>query len=77
MSTVAPMRSSPMPVDPGWVPSSLYRLTLEQYEGMIDAGLFTGRERVHLINGFLVARMTREPTTIDGGSSSAGPSSAA
>ncbi len=61
MSTVAPTRSSPMPVDPGWVPSSLYRLTLEQYEGMIDAGLFTGRERVHLINGFLVARMTESP----------------
>jgi Uma2 family endonuclease len=28
---------------------------------MIDAGLFTGRERVHLINGFLVARMTESP----------------
>jgi Uma2 family endonuclease len=59
MSTVAVTRSMPLPVNPGWVPSSLYRLTLEQYEAMVDAGIFTGRERVHLINGFLVAKMTQ------------------
>ena len=59
MSTVALTQSMPLPVDPGWVPSSLYRLTLEQYEAMVDAGIFTGRERVHLINGFLVAKMTQ------------------
>jgi Uma2 family endonuclease len=61
MSTVAPTQIVPMPVDPGWVPSSLYRLTLEQYEAMADAGIIAGRERVHLINGFLVARMTESP----------------
>ncbi len=37
----------------------LYRVTLEQYEAMVDAGIFTGRERVHLINGFLIARMAQ------------------
>jgi Uma2 family endonuclease len=59
MSTVALTQSMPMPVDPGWVPSSLYRLTLEQYEAMADAGILTVRERVHLINGLLVAKMTQ------------------
>ncbi len=59
MSTVVLTQSMPMPVDPGWVPSSLYRMTLEQYEAMVEAGIFTGKERVHLINGFLVAKMTQ------------------
>ena len=66
MSTVALTHSVPLPVDPAWVPSSLYRVTLEQYEAMVEAGIFTGRERVHLINGFLVAKMT-QMTPIDGG----------
>jgi Uma2 family endonuclease len=47
------------PADSEWVPSSLYRVTLGQYEAMVDSGIFTGRERVHLINGFLVAKMTQ------------------
>ncbi len=59
MLTVALTQSMPLPVDPGWVPSSLYRLTLEQYEAMADAGIITGRDRVHLINGFLVAKLTQ------------------
>src|SRR5262249_36117547 len=32
---------------------------LEQYEAMVDSGVFTGCERFHLINGFLVAKMTQ------------------
>jgi Uma2 family endonuclease len=42
-----------------WVPSPLYRLTLEQYEAMVESGAFTARDRFHLINGFLVAKMTQ------------------
>ena len=59
MSTVALTQPMALPADPGRVPSSLYRVTLEQYEAMVDSGIFTGRERVHLINGFLVAKMTQ------------------
>lgn len=44
---------------PPWVPSSLYRLTLEQYEAMVEAGILGKRDRVHLIDGFLVAKMTQ------------------
>ena len=45
---------------PGWIPSPLYRLTLEQeYEAMVDSGVFSGRDRLHLIGGYLVAKMTQ------------------
>jgi Uma2 family endonuclease len=46
---------------PDWVPSPLYRLTVEQYEAMAEAGLFGERSRVHLINGCLVEKMTQNP----------------
>jgi hypothetical protein len=44
---------------PSWIPSPLYRLTLEQYEAMVDSGVFSGRDRLHLIGGYLVAKMTQ------------------
>jgi Uma2 family endonuclease len=47
------------PSAPEWVPSPLYRLSLEQYEAMVESGVFTARDRFHLINGFLVAKMTQ------------------
>jgi Uma2 family endonuclease len=48
-------------VDPGWIPSPLYRMTLEQYEALVASGVFTKRDRFHLINGYLVAKMTQNP----------------
>ncbi len=59
MSTITATKSRKPSSDRCWIPSSLYRLTLEQYEAMVDAGIFTGRVKVHLINGFLVAKMTQ------------------
>jgi Uma2 family endonuclease len=44
---------------PPWVPTALYRLTLAQYEAMVDAGILGKRDRVHLIDGFLVSKMTQ------------------
>src|SRR5690242_1309938 len=55
MSTTTPT----MPPGPGWMLSSPYRLTLEQYERMVDEGILNGRDCVHLIDGFLVAKMTQ------------------
>ncbi len=40
-----------------WVPSSLARLTVEQYEALIDSGIFTERDRFTLVNGLLVANL--------------------
>jgi Uma2 family endonuclease len=59
MSMIGPTESITSREDIGWIPSPLYRLTLDQYEAMVDSGVFSGRERFHLINGFLVAMMTQ------------------
>ena len=58
MSMLSPTVTS---VAPEWVPSPLYRLSLKQYEAMVESGVFTARDRFHLINGFLVAKMTQNP----------------
>jgi Uma2 family endonuclease len=48
---------------PQWLPAptSVYRLNVEQYEAMVRSGVFTKRDRLHLINGILVAKMTKKP----------------
>ncbi len=42
-----------------WIPSPLFRMSLERYEAMVESGLFTKRDRLHLINGILVAKVTQ------------------
>jgi Uma2 family endonuclease len=42
-----------------WVPSPLYQMTVDQYESMVRSGAFTKHDRLHLINGLLVAKMTQ------------------
>ncbi len=59
MSTITPSEPMTSLADPGWIPQPLYRLTLDQYEAMVQSGVFSGRERFHLINGYLVAKMTQ------------------
>ena len=51
----------PAPWDPAWIPSPLYRMTVDQYEALVASGVFSSKERVHLINGYLVAKMTQKP----------------
>jgi Uma2 family endonuclease len=46
---------------PAWIPSPLYRMTVEEYEAMVASGAFRGRNRFHLINGYLVEKMTQNP----------------
>jgi Uma2 family endonuclease len=47
--------------DPGWVPSPLYRFSLERYEELVASGAFSKGDRFHLIDGYLVAKMTQNP----------------
>jgi Uma2 family endonuclease len=64
VSTIAPAQplTTPAPaVSPDWIPTPLYRMTLEQYEAMVASGVFTTRDRVQLINGYLVEKMTHQP----------------
>ena len=37
----------------------LYRITVKQYDRMVEAGILGKRDRVELIEGFLVAKMER------------------
>ncbi len=45
----------PLPTRP------IYHLTVDQYEAMVSSGVFTKRDRLHLIDGILVAKMPKEP----------------
>ena len=56
---MATIWSNPTGPGSGWIPSPLYRLTLEQYEAMVTSGAFAPSDRFHLVNGYLVAKLTR------------------
>ena len=59
MSTVTPVSSFESPVLAEWVPSPLFRISLDQYEAMVNSGAFSESDRFHLINGYLVEKMTQ------------------
>jgi Uma2 family endonuclease len=63
MATITWAQPLAVSLEPGWVPSpaSIYRLTVDQYEAMVAAGLFSKRDRLHLIDGILVTKMTKNP----------------
>ena len=44
---------------PDVFPWPLYRMSLEQYEALVESGLFTERDRLQLINGILVTKVTQ------------------
>jgi Uma2 family endonuclease len=58
ITSVPPTLTAP---EPGWVPSPLYRMTVDEYEAMVASGALKSRNRIHLINGYLVAKMTQNP----------------
>ena len=58
MSTIIPTRPVPTLTPMGRVP---YRLSVEQYEEMIRKGIFSKRDRLELIEGQLVEKMTKNP----------------
>ncbi len=59
----ADSQTMPVVVDPmpDWVPSSLYRLRVEEYEAMVASGTLKERRGIQLINGLLVKKMTQNP----------------
>ena len=59
MSAITTMSPPDGPTGSEWLPSPPYRLTLEQYERMVDEGIIGEHDRVHLINGIVVAKMTQ------------------
>ena len=61
-SSMEPLASANDPVC-DWVPAmdSIYRLSVEPYQAMVAAGVFKKRDRLELINGFLVSKITALP----------------
>lgn len=59
MSTMTP--TMPPPGTPAWVPPRIHRLTIDEYERMVDSGAIAARNGIHLINGYLVDKMTHNP----------------
>jgi Uma2 family endonuclease len=61
MSAIATTMPAPPAGTRAWIPSPLYRMTVEEYEAMVASGAFRGRNRFHLINGYLVEKMVQNP----------------
>ena len=53
MSTITQLQPTASPAG-DWIPSPLTRLTVDQYEAMIESDVLTDDDRVELINGYLV-----------------------
>ena len=67
MSMLAPPASppAPVPLPPAIPPVPVYRLSVAQYEAMAKQGILTPEDRVELIRGWLVPKMTKgEPNSI-------------
>ena len=60
MSTIT---TTPLPMESPW---PLYRLSVDQYEAMVESGIFTERDKLQLINGMLVAKVTQGDDHIRG-----------
>jgi Uma2 family endonuclease len=66
MPMITPGQPLALPIGPGWTPSptSIYRITVDQYEAMVASGVFGSHERVHLVDGILVIKMTEKPPDV-------------
>ncbi len=50
-----------IPGVPGWIPSRLRRISVEEYERLAASGIIPSSNRYHLINGYLLEKMTHNP----------------
>jgi hypothetical protein len=67
LKTIQQARPSPQ-VPAADSPPLLYRFSVEQYEKMIETGVLTSEDRVELIEGIVIQKMTQHPphaTAID------------
>jgi Uma2 family endonuclease len=61
MSAIAPSQQTIPASHSEWIPSRLYRMSVDEYEALVESGGFKSRNQFHLINGYLVAKMTQNP----------------
>jgi Uma2 family endonuclease len=62
-----PTITSRPPLTPKWIPKRLGRLTVDQYEAMVDSDVFTKHDNFVLINGYLVNKLTKTPPHVIAG----------
>jgi Uma2 family endonuclease len=59
------MATTNQATQPGAVPNGVcyppFRMSIEKYEKLIDSGVFTKRDKLQLIDGILVAKVTQNP----------------
>ncbi len=60
MSTIA-TTPTVIPGAPDWIPPRLRRMSVEEYERLAASGIIPSSNQFHLINGFLVEKMTHNP----------------
>lgn len=61
MAAIAAVESTTGPAVCNWVPSHVHRLSVDEYQAMVASGVFGKKDRLHLVNGFLVEKMTQNP----------------
>ncbi len=54
-------QSTGPPAITGWIPTPLFQMSVDQYETLVSSGAFTKRDRFHLINGYLVTKLSKKP----------------
>jgi Uma2 family endonuclease len=64
MSVTAKPIPAAAPRDPAVPDVPIYRLTVEQYHAMAEAGILTEDDPVELVEGWLVQKMTKNPPHI-------------
>jgi hypothetical protein len=58
MSAIAPSQPTIPATGPAWIPSRLYRMSVDEYEAMVESGGLKSSNQIHLINRYLVAKVT-------------------
>jgi Uma2 family endonuclease len=53
---VSTITTGPPPIGSAW---PAYKVSVDQYEAMVESGIFTEHDRLQLINGMLVAKVTQ------------------
>ncbi len=61
MDTITPPLPVLLPGPSTAPPRLLYRFDLDKYEALVRSGVFTDRDRLELIEGYLVAKMAQDP----------------
>jgi Uma2 family endonuclease len=61
MSTITETETAQPAAGQGLDCYPLYRMSIEKYEQLVASGVFTKRDKFQLVNGLLVAKMTKNP----------------